>query len=114
MGSARSGVARAAASRAAQLTDVVGGGPASQTVSPNHIASTLSLFNPTVVPGAVVIQPVHISSTAQVFSPTILRGAVFLLPAHIPSTTQFFSPTIVGGVPAPDAGMGEMLVKGVG
>ena len=83
-------------SAAAKLDIVYSTGGGAQTVTPNAIASTASVPNPTVVRGAVLVAPNAISSGAQVFSPTIVAGNA-IVPNAIASTAVVYNPTVAPG-----------------
>jgi hypothetical protein len=67
------------------------------TIAPSAIASTAAVYSPTVTPGAVTISPAAIASTSTVYAPTIANGAVTLYPAAIASAATVYAPTITPG-----------------
>lgn len=80
-------------------------GPSPQTVTPNLIASTATVYNPTltVSGGAQTVTPAHIASTAQVFDPTLAHvSATDVIPDFIESGAVVFEPTL------PDIGTPEV------
>lgn len=71
-----------------------GGG---QTITPNFISSTETVYSPTITTGAVTVAPSFISSGATVYSPTVSQGSVTVSPDFIVSTATVYSPTVTTG-----------------
>jgi hypothetical protein len=71
-----------------------------QTLTPDSIASTVTVAAPTLTPGAVTVAPDGITSGATVGSPSLTPGPVTISPASIPSAASVGSP-VVGRHTAP-------------
>lgn len=69
---------------------------ATQTVSPDGIASASSLGQPTVTPGAVTVSPSSIASGAALGAPTI-TSLVTVSPSSIASGAALGAPTLTAG-----------------
>lgn len=77
---------------------VAGGGEDTQAVSPDLVASTATVYSPTVTVGGVTVVPNFLASAAAVYSPTITTGAVTVAPNLVASTAQVFAPTVTSVV----------------
>lgn len=68
-----------------------------QTVAPNHIASAETVHQPTLIAGSVTVVPSHIASGETVQNPTLVQGAAQVFPEHIASGETVYQPTLASG-----------------
>ena len=64
-----------------------------QTITPERIESTATVYTPTLVPGPVTLTPARIEPTTTVYTPTLVTAGI-LTPARIESTATVYTPTL--------------------
>lgn len=78
---------------AAHYTAGTASGGSSQTITPGHIASSATVYGPTVTPGAVTVTPDHLASSTAVYAPTLLTTDI-VTPDFIATSGTVYDPTV--------------------
>jgi hypothetical protein len=75
------------------LTDA-GGGGSPQSVTPNLLTNTSTLYSPTVTPGAVTVAPALLTNAQTFHAPTLTTGAVTVAPNLHTNSSTIYSPVV--------------------
>lgn len=79
---------------AAKLDIVYTTGGGAQSVTPNLLSNTSTVYSPTVSPQAATVAPNLLTNTNTLYNPVVSAGGTNIVPDLITSTNNFFSPTV--------------------